>query len=377
LANPMLHSLGLLHTWQVGMDTVNATYSNGIDFWMSFTIGSGLGIALVCIVSMLRSIQAQRRKRGEEGEIERRTVDMWAPPRKGRGDYPLWIAAGAYCFTALVLITLCYILIPYAPGLLIFLFIFAFLYSPFISYVNARLLGMAGQQVDIPFVKEGAFFLSGAKGIEIWLAPVPVENYGYMAQSFRVNELTGVRFWSLIKTELVAMPVLFVLSLVFWSFIWRSDPIPSNVFPAAQVNWELSVKNSVLLFSSTYVAPGEDPNEKSVMDSELMRKAIHPNAIIAGFASCVSIYALLAVLGLPVMLVYGMIRGIGALPHYMILEIVGALLGRYHFQRKYGGTNFLQNAPALLAGYFTGVGLISMITIAIKLIKPAISADPF
>jgi hypothetical protein len=226
-------------------------------------------------------------------------------------------------------------------------------------------------------VKEGAFFLSGAKGIGIWLIPIPIENYGYMAQSFRTNELTGVRFWSLIKTEIVAVPVLFVLSLLFWSFIWHSDPIPSNVFPAAQVNWELMAKNNVLLYSSTYVAPGEDPDDKSVLDSELVRKAIHPSTIAAGFGVCVGLYAILNVFGLPVMLIYGMIRGMGALPHTMVLEIIGALLGRYYFQKKYGQTNFLQNAPALLAGYFTGVGLIGMATIAIRLIRPAISGDPF
>jgi hypothetical protein len=37
----------------------------------------------------------------------------------------------------------------------------------------------------------------------------------------------------------------------------------------------------------------------------------------------------------------------------------------------------LKQAPALMAGYFTGVGLISMFTIAMQLIKNAISAAPF
>jgi hypothetical protein len=34
-------------------------------------------------------------------------------------------------------------------------------------------------------------------------------------------------------------------------------------------------------------------------------------------------------------------------------------------------------APNLLAGYFTGVGLIAMATIAMKLIKSAVSTAPF
>ncbi|MDP7638376.1 MAG: peptide transporter [Candidatus Hydrogenedentes bacterium] len=377
LLNPILHYQGILTTWQPGMDTVNATYSNGIDFWMSFTIGSGLGIALVCIFSMLRDVRARFREFAKTRSEQSVRTDLWTPPRKGRGDYPLWIAAALYSVSALALIFVCYKLIPYSPGIVPFLLIFSFVYNPFISYVNARLMGISGQNVDIPFVKEGAFFLSGAKGIEIWLAPIPVENYGYMAQSFRTNELTGVRFWSLIKTDIVALPVLFFLSLIFWAFMWHSDAIPSNIFPAAQVNWELMAKNNVLLFSSTYVAPDEDPNEKSVMDSELMQRAIHPKVIVSGFIACVTVYGVLAILGFPIMLIYGMIRGLGALPHTMVLEIVGAMLGRYYFQKRYGPINFLRNAPALLAGYFTGVGLISMATIAIKLIKPAISGDPF
>ena len=78
--------------------------------------------------------------------------------------------------------------------------------------------------MDIPFVKESAFILSGVRGIDIWLAPIPIENYGAQAQSFRVNELTGVKFTSLIKADMVALPVLFVLSWVFWGFIWKLWP---------------------------------------------------------------------------------------------------------------------------------------------------------
>jgi len=375
--NPILHSTGILHTWLPGMDTVNTTFANNMDFWMSFGIGSGLGIAAVCIISTFRDLRAKsrdaaRRKR-EQGETE----DLWKPPQSGRGDCPLWVAIAAYCIASAALVAVCYALLPKSTGVLFFLVFFAFGFSPLITYVNARLLGIAGQSVEVPFVKESAFLLSGAKGIDIWLAPIPVTNYGWQSQQFRVNELTGVTSRSLIKTELVALPVLFFLSLLFWNFIWHADPIPSQAFPAAQVNWELMAKNQVLLFSSTFVAPDEDPGKKSIMDSEFMKKAFHPAAIGVGFVGCIAVYALLAVFGLPLMLVYGMIRGWGQLPHYQLLELVGALLARYYFQRKYGQTSFLQNAPALLAGYYTGVGLISMATIAMKLISSAVSAAPF
>jgi len=375
--NPILHHAGILHTWQPGMDTVNTTFAGNMDFWLSFGIGSGVGITLVCLISTFRDMRVKVRASAQRKQEREESEDLWAPPRSGRGDCPLWAAITAYCAAAAVLVFVCYILLPKTAGVLFFLIFFAFAFTPLITYVNARLLGIAGQWVEIPFVKEGAFLLSGAKGIDLWLAPVPMSNYGWQSQEFRVNEYTGVTFWSMIKTDLVALPVLFCLSLVFWSFIWHADPIPSQAFPAAQVNWELMAKNQALLFSATFVAPGEDPEKKSIMDSEFMKKAFHPKAIAAGFAGCVVLYTLLSLFGLPVMLVYGMVRGWGELPHYRVLEVVGALLGRYYFERKYGKTSFLQNAPALLAGYYTGVGLISMATIAMKLIKSAVSSAPF
>ena len=375
--NPILYNQGLLHTWRQGMDTVNTTFANSMDFWMSFGIGAGLGIAVICILASVRDTirkLAELKRRQRSGAARE---NLWAPPHPGRGDYPLWIAVLVYVVTSLMLVALSYWLLPRATGILWFLFIFAFVYSPLISYVNARLLGISGQSVDIPFVRETFFLLSGAKGVEIWLAPVPIENYGPMAQSFRVNELTGVRFWSLLKTDLVALPILLLLSVLFWGFIWKSSPIPSEAFPAARINWELQAKNQVLLFSSTFVAAGEDPAEKSITDSEFWRKAVHPRIIGTGFAGCIALFALLNAFNLPILLIYGLIRGLGALPHTMMLEVLGALAGRYIYQKRYGQTNFLQQAPALLAGYFTGVGLISMFAIAMQLIKNAISAAPF
>lgn len=377
LMNPMLYFAGILHTWQPGMDTVNTTFSNNMDFWMSFGIGSGVGIAAVCIISTFRDLRSKARESSRRKQEQSGVEDLWGRPHATRGDCPIWLALAAYAVSAAALVYVCYLLLPKSTGILFFLIFFAFGFSPLITYVNARLLGIAGQWVEIPFVKESAFLLSGAKGIDIWLAPIPLSNYGWQSQQFRVNELTGVSFRSLVKTELVALPVLFFLSLVFWSFIWHADPIPSQVFPAAQINWDLMAKNQTLLFSATFVGPEEDPDEKSIMDSEFMQKAFHPKIIASGFVGCVGLYALLSVFGLPTMLVYGMIRGWGQLPHYQVLELAGALLGRYYFQKKYGKIRFLQNAPALLAGYFTGVGLISMATIAMKLIQSAVSSAPF
>jgi hypothetical protein len=376
--NPVLHSAGVLHTWQPGMDTVNTAFSNNIDFWLSFGIGAGLGLAGVSLFNTLRDVRRRLRQIKAEGggASAGSRARLWDPPRAGRGDYPIWLALVIYAASAAAVVGLCLVLLPRTPGVVFFLFFFAFLYSPFISYVNARLLGISGQGVDIPFVREGAFLVSGARGIGIWLAPVPLENHGWQAQSYRINELTGVSFWSLIKTELVVLPVLFGLSLLFWSFIWKADAVPSSLFPWAQVNWELHAKNSVLLYSSTFVPPGEGGAAMGIGESQFM-KAIHPSVIAGGFAGSVGLFAAAAWVGLPALFYYGLFRGLGQLPHTMLLELVGAIIARRWLHRRYGKQRFLRTAPILLAGYLTGIGLVAMATIALRLIKSAVSSAPF
>ena len=374
ILNPVLQHFGVLTHWQPGMDTVNTLFANRMDFWLSFTIGASLGIAIVSIFSAVRdvrrrmkSIRAERAAAAREGLLD--------PARKGRGDYPLWLALAIYAVATGAVTFLCHWLVPQVP--LTFLVILGFVYMPFIAYINARMLGIAGQNVDIPFIKESAFIASRAKGIDIWMAPIPVENHGGMAQAYRVNELTGVSFMSLIKAELVALPILFLLSLVFWAFIWKSGPIPSEAYPYAQVNWELMSKENVLLYSSTFVPPGEDPASRSIADSQFFKEAVHPKVIGSGLLVTVIGFGLLSGFGLPVMLIYGFIRGLGQIPHVMALEIVGALIGRFYLRRKFGARNFLRMIPVIMAGYFTGVGLISMATIAMNLIQQAVSGTPF
>jgi len=376
ILNPILHSYGILHQWQPGMDTINTSFANGLDFYMSFGIGSGLGIAAISIFSTVRDVRVKMKELRDKRQVNERRERLWDTPKLGRGDFPLWIALLAYIVAGGVTIWLCWLLLPKSKTLLAFLFIFTFVYNPLISYVNARLMGINGQTVGIPLLKETTFLVSGVKGIEIWLAPIPIEDYGGMAQSFRINELTGVKFFSLVKADLVAIPVVFILSFVFWAFIWHSNAIPSDAFPYAQKFWELQAKQAALTYSSTFVAPGEDPAKKDIRDSQFFR-ALHPRIIASGVAFTVIGYAVLSALGAPVLLVYGLVRGLGSMPHVMLLEIVGALLGRYYFQKKFGTENFLRMGPTVLAGYFTGVCLISMATIAMQLIKQAVSGAPF
>ena len=365
--NPILHRLGVLTRWQPGMDTVATTFANSLDFWMSFGLGVTAAIAVISIYQTTRDVirkTRELRKRRDETKSQKRE-NVWAPP-PGRGDFSPWLAVGIYIACATVVIIVCHQLVPKFPVL--FLVFFTFLYTPLISYISARLVGIVGQNVEIPFVREAAYILSGYKGVEIWLAPIPVENYGGAAQSFRSHELTGTNFWSYVKAECLVMPLTFILSLVFWAFIWHSSAIPSDLFPYANKMWELNAKNAVLLYSATLDTGGAQP---------LFYQALHPSVMAGSFSFTMVAFILLSAFSLPVMAVYGFVQGVGAMPHGFVLIVVGAMIGKFYYHKKFGQKRFLEIMPVLAAGYATGVGLIALIGVAVNLIVSAVSSSRF
>jgi hypothetical protein len=82
----------------------------------------------------------------------------------------------------------------------------------------------------------------------------------------------------------------------------------------------------------------------------------------------VTAYIILTIFGLPVMLIYGVVRGLGqTAPHGLILEVIGAFLGRFFFLKRYGAM-WRQYAPVLLAGFSCGMGLTGMFAMGFALI---------
>ena len=147
-----------------------------------------------------------------------------------------------------------------------------------------------------------------------------------------------------------------VASLIFSQFIWRLAPIPSSAYPYAQELWHLQALNSLLMQTST------------LEGNSLFYQALDWIYVLAGMGLGVITYAILMFLGLPILLVYGMVRGLGqSTPHGLILEVVGALLGRFFFMKRYGAM-WRQYAPVLLAGFSCGMGLTGMFAMGITLI---------
>ncbi|UZP66635.1 peptide transporter [Desulfovibrio mangrovi] len=349
ILNPVLYEHGVLHRWHQGMETVETVFANNFDFYMSFGIGLGLAIGMIGIWNVARSFVKSN------GGVD--FSALFNPP-PGRGDINFWLSIAIYIFSTLAYVGLCIWLVPSFPW--IFFLLYGFVYTPFISYITARMEGIAGQFVSLPLVRE-AGFIAGAKyfgyhGIEIWYAPIPVHNYGEATVHFRQIELTGTSLRGIIKAEFVVFPVVMIASLFFSQFLWQLAPLPSSNFPYAQELWHLQALNSLLMQTAT------------LDGSSLFYEALNGTIVFAGLALGVAMYSVLITLGLPVLLVYGVVRGLGqSTPHGMILEVVGALLGRFYFLKRYG-PRWRQYAPVLLAGFSCGMGLTGMFAMGCTLI---------
>jgi hypothetical protein len=360
VANPVLYQHGILNRWHPGMRTVETVFANNFDFYLSFGIGLGLAIGLIGIWHVIRSFG--RRGPGARGSLR----DLFRPP-PGRGDINFWLSIGIYFFSTASYVLLCVWLVPNFP--VVFFIVYGFLYTPLISYITARMEGIAGQFVSLPLVRE-ASFIAGAKyfgyqGIEIWYAPIPIHNYGSATVSFREIELTGTSIRGIIKSEIVVFPVVMIASLLFSQFIWRLAPIPSSAYPFAQELWHLQALNSLLMQTST------------LEGNSLFFQALNWIYVGAGTLLGVVTYLFLTLFGLPVMLVYGLVRGLGqSTPHGLILEVIGALLGRFFFLRRYGAM-WRQYAPVLLAGFSCGMGLMGMFAMGLTLILKSLARLPY
>ena len=279
----------------------------------------------------------------------------------GRGDFPLWIAIVGYALSTLAMIWLCVLLLDDDEFPLVFLLLFGFVLTPVISYVNARMAGLTGQLVSFPLLREGAFILSGYRGIDIWFAPIPYADHGRRAQLFREVELTGTRFSSIIKAELLLLPLSLVCGFVFWSLVWQMEPIPSPTFQYAQTYWHLIALRQCLWYSATL-------GGETLFDQAIKGWWIAGSFVLAG-----GTFGLMSWLRLPISLVYGFVRGLGGLPHLLIPEMAGALLARYWLEPRFGERQWRQYAPVLLAGYACGMGLVGMSAVAIALISKSVT----
>ena len=287
--SPALHHYGFMPHWVPGMGAVQTQITAGVDFWQPFGMGVTLAVAVISLTQVIRSgrehleDKEHEKKHGHDPETCRHpecnkqaSVRGYCIEHLNRGDFPVWICLCLFFLGAAYPIIMAKTLFPtlVTTGMLVLILVIAFIYAPLMSFVSARLDGLIGQNIVIPHLHEATVFLTGYRGVEIWFVPLAGADFGGNAETFRIIELTGMRFTSLLKAELVMVPIVLGASLMYWSFLWKLAPIPSEAYPYVQTFWPArafgeAVKYSATQYSVTYV-PGEEIGDEIVPAGEVV-----------------------------------------------------------------------------------------------------------
>ncbi len=377
IANPLLHKYGILNKWAPGVDALRTINANYLDFYLSWGLGLTAAIAIIGFWSVFRSLAVRKKSLDQTASAKVDWSALFRPPA-GRGDISIWIAVAIYVFSTTVTISTAYFLLqsahkanplnsavsPLLIGILIF---YGFVYTPILSYVSARMEGIVGMSVTIPYVREATFILTGYKGAAIWFAPFPLYNYGEQTRYFRTTELTGTKIWSMVKAEAFILPIVLIATILFSQFIWRIAPIPSSAFPYAQQFWEFNAYRSAIIIGSTM--PGGEHGA--------FFEAFKPLYICIGLGVALVLYGGLSAFGMPVFLFYGIVRGLDqSTPADIVPQFVGALLGKHYFEKKFGN-NWKQYIVVFAAGFGCGMGLVMMLSLGLVFMSKAVFQSTF
>jgi hypothetical protein len=365
---PFLYRFGIHNQWEPGFSALDTQIANGLDLWMSVGLGGAVSVAITGIWMAIRAT----RSAGQGQKGVRYNWKALRHPPEGRGDYPTWLAVALFVTSAIGYVILVHgiVNLGWMGGFakprsewfpLWILAAFAFLWTPVNSYIHARLAGIAGQAVSIPFVREGSFFLSGYRHPDVWVAPIPLHDLGGVSMLFKQLELTRVKFTSLAKVEVLSLFVLSLAGFLYWSYLWGLGPVPSDNYPYAQEMWPYFAKNMALWAS----ALGEGNNE--------IISAIKPEVIAGSAALFTGMFALFSWSGIPLAYYFGAVGGVGQFPYIAVTMLIG--LGvRVLVARKLGTENLKRQAPVMMAGFSAGFGISGMLIVAVVLIRSAVSA---
>ena len=360
VVNPILFHVGMLPHYRKGSDAFMTKLATDMDFWLSVGIGFNIAVAILGIALVIKAFRAKAVQAREAGFT-------LAPAVKGRGDVPIWIALATWGFATTCYVLLCRWLVPNFP--IWITAVFGFLWSPLNSYISARMTGLTGRQVSLPYLKEASIVASGYRQVDIWYAPLPIYDHGLMAQRFREVELTGTRFTSLVKAEVAMFPILLVMSFLFWSFFWNGNALPSSQFPYVQHFWPLQAQMAAVMQQINIPRAGGQVS--------WFAAAIKPTYIAFGTLGGLAIYGLCGLLRVPIMIFYGFAGGLGLFPANTVPQLVGAWYGRKYMAKRYGADNWVRYAPVLLAGFSCGTGLVSMFSISLALLAKAVAKLPY
>ena len=84
-------------------------------------------------------------------------------------------------------------------------------------------------------------------------------------------------------------------------------------------------------------------------------------------------FILLSVFGLPILLIFGYVQSLSQMPHMIITQVIGALLARYYFWKRFGKQQWRLYAAVLVVGFTVGMALMGMASVSVAMIQKSVS----
>jgi ligand-binding sensor domain-containing protein len=239
---------------------------------------------------------------------------------------------------------------------------------------------------DLAVAREGNLWLLFESGLlrfdgRGWLRPDGSEILnGFGAQCMAIDAMDGRWIGSGVR-------------ILRHGAVWEEEPMPdlpveSRIVSLGTVNNDLWFATETAIWrrssgkwedlSALEGAPSPPAVSMDVRAGKrFLLEALKPPIIAAGLGVGLLGLVVLSTLGLPATVVYGFIRSMGHIPHMILPEILGALLGRYYMAKKFGPENWRKYTPVLAAGFSCGMGLVGMAAVAIVLAAKSVIPSVF
>ncbi|RLI36542.1 hypothetical protein DRO55_03340 [Candidatus Bathyarchaeota archaeon] len=342
--------------WFPGMSIILTAQRSILHFWMGPFIGIALAAGLIPILvrpkTLIQALSGMIPKK--VGEAER---------VKSKGVISLWLLLGIWFGATIASIIIVHFLVPGYP-ILIMLF-FSLLWSFVWSLTTARSIGLTGQGLDartgdvLTLTKYGYIAASGYQGVDIWfINPVISTGGASWCASFKVAQLCGCTIKSYILAYLLAYPISLIMGFIFVSQFWRMAPIPSAQFPNVALNWPINVVRSNLWYSGK------------------MFHVFRVEHLLASFIITAVPAALFEIFHVPISMI-GVAAGASSMIPVTFGNLIGALLGRFVFERKLGEVWWREHRAVIIAGIGLGEGIVMILRVLYNIIAVSLWALPY
>ena len=314
------------------------------DIWININLGLAIVTGVAPMILEYRNYVAAFRNLAK------------LPSRLKTAGYPSLTPLLAIYFTSVgASLALFMYFVPHFPVVLLLPFVAWGFIWPFISAWSFGTIGVTPPQP--PLMREATILLSGYKGLDVWFAgwvAQPGNGPGVLVNIYRVAYWLGVNPRTYLKALAIAIPLLYIFSLLYVNLYWHLAPMPSAMYPWTEVTWPINAINWVIWPSMA--VKGYFPTLKI----ELILYTII-------FASILAV--ILKVIKWPLSILVGLLWGSNTMPHALVGLLIGNIIGLI-IQRKIGKELWRKVRTVIIAGLILGnaitIGFCASILLIIK-----------